>query len=506
MKTKIPKLRVMFSTFIFATLWVVTPQFAAAQLQKPPADVVFIIDESGSMGDDIQDVINNVDFIANALSASLDPLYGLVGFGANSSHTISFGGPSDGEPHTHADISNLATFQAALNQLVASGGFEPGVRATTYAMTQLTGYRQGAGVCVVLITDEDSDGGDLNTALTALNNRNAVWFGIGVPGVGNTNATYGVLASQTGGALFNISAFRNDPQPVLDALLNQCIVAILQGINLLPKEDVNPLNTNHTVTAIVKDNLAQPVVGAQVTFTVISGPNNGETGTGATDSNGEATFTYTGSGGDGEDTIEACFNDQNNVQQCDTVVKLWDGTPPVCGEIIITGPPNTTVATTVQDTGSGIKSITENVAENVTTGGDSFTEGETQPINLFAQKIDDNQSARIEWRIEDRAGNVAFCDPILQLIVREKGKPVTETVEIPFEERYVTVQNGDPGVSKLDVVVNGQKFKFNGLSDGEERTLDVGSALFEDGDNIVELTARGKPGGKVTVIISNVVP
>jgi PKD repeat protein len=298
-----------------------------AQAANPPADIVFIIDESGSMGDDINAVKANVGNIATQLEAHVDPLYGLVGFGAYAGHW----GAGYGQPHTHTDLTDTASFSTALNGLVANGGFEPGVQATIYAMNNLTNWREGAGVCVVLITDEDSDGGDLATARAALDSRNAVWFGIVNPGYGNTASTYGPntgsLSAHTGGSTFSIYAFRSDPQPVLDALIQKCIVSIVQGITLTPPTATNYTGTDHTVTATVKDNLLSPVVGVQVTFDVTAGPNTGKTGTDTTDGAGEATFTYTGDGGVGTDTIRACFIDQDGQQQCDEATKVWEPPP-----------------------------------------------------------------------------------------------------------------------------------------------------------------------------------
>lgn len=196
----------------------------AAQQGNAPTDVVFIIDESGSMGNDQAAVRLNVQFIADALSRFLDPRFALVGFGANTSH-----GSPDGTPHTHTDFTDVGTFTVALDELIASGGYEPGVAATTYAMNNLSNYRFGAAACAILITDEDSDGGDLATARAALDARNATWFGIVDFGYGNTATTYGPdpgsLSEHSGGDVFDIDAFRNDPTPVLEALLSKCIVA-----------------------------------------------------------------------------------------------------------------------------------------------------------------------------------------------------------------------------------------------------------------------------------------
>ena len=134
-----------------------------------PVDVVFIIDESGSMSADQQAVLANVDFIASQLVAFVDPRYALVGFGASGSH---------GNIDTHTDFTDAAGLSAALGTMVAGGSHEPGVEATIYAMNNLAGYRPGVESCVVLITDEDSDGGALSTANVALDGRNAVWLGI----------------------------------------------------------------------------------------------------------------------------------------------------------------------------------------------------------------------------------------------------------------------------------------------------------------------------------------
>jgi len=459
---------------------------------KPPVDVVFIIDESGSMSDDQAAVKANVSFIAQQLGAALDPLYGLVGFGAAA---------GNGAPRTLTDITNEAAFTTALNSLQVSGGIEPGVQATFYAMNNLTGYRSGAGVCAVLITDEDSDGGTVTDALTALGNRDATWFGIVDPTFGNTPATYGALASATGGALFNILDFRTDPQPVLAALLQSCIASVVQGINLTPAEAFNPLGVNHLVTATIKDSLASPVVGVQVDFEVTAGPNAGIMATTTTDAGGEAAFIYGGANIEGLDTIEACFTDQDQVRRCDTATKLWDGTPPTCQLVDIDPGPPVVLTAQAQDDLSGIASITPTVTQNVTTS-EAFVVGTTDPVDLIATKIDSNLRARVEWEIQDRAGNLVSCDPVITLAIRDAGKPETEVLNaIPEAESLVTVNNGAPGLKILEVVVNGQNFRLAGLKDGETATLDVSSAMVAD-DNTIALTAIGKPGSSANVVIS----
>lgn len=97
------------------------------------------------------------------------------------------------------------------------------------------------------------------------------------------------------------------------------------GISLGPCCDVNPVGTQHTVTAKVTELTGAPIVGVDVTFEVVSGPNAGDTGMDTTDANGEATFTYTGDGGVGTDEIIASFvNEQQQTVESQTVSKDWE--------------------------------------------------------------------------------------------------------------------------------------------------------------------------------------
>jgi hypothetical protein len=65
------------------------------------------------------------------------------------------------------------------------------------------------------------------------------------------------------------------------------------------------VGSSQTVMFTVTDCKNNPVSGQQVIFTVTSGPNAGVMGTTMTDATGKASFTYTGTGGPGTDTIQA---------------------------------------------------------------------------------------------------------------------------------------------------------------------------------------------------------
>ncbi len=98
------------------------------------------------------------------------------------------------------------------------------------------------------------------------------------------------------------------------------------AIVLSPPTDTNDVGTEHTVTATVTFD-GNPLADQTVDFQIMSGPNAGEVGQDTTDLSGEATFTYTGDGGVGQDVIQACTGQIIGIvgqpQECDTATKDW---------------------------------------------------------------------------------------------------------------------------------------------------------------------------------------
>ena len=92
----------------------------------------------------------------------------------------------------------------------------------------------------------------------------------------------------------------------------------------------------HTVTATITDKDDNGVPGIEVTFIVVSGPNESQTSdpNPVTDNDGQASFTYQGTGGQGTDEIQACYvnPDAEGEKICSqTVTKIWnpDNTPDI---------------------------------------------------------------------------------------------------------------------------------------------------------------------------------
>jgi hypothetical protein len=111
-------------------------------------------------------------------------------------------------------------------------------------------------------------------------------------------------------------------------------------LTLSPAADANPVDSQHCVTATVRDASGNPVPGIVVRFTVSGAVNT--SGSATTDAAGEATFCYTGPSLPGEDAIMA-FADTDNDGAQDAgepggdALKSWvpPETSPFC-EITIT--------------------------------------------------------------------------------------------------------------------------------------------------------------------------
>jgi hypothetical protein len=173
-----------------------------------------------------------------------------------------------------------------------------------------------------------------------------------------------------------------------------------------------------------------------------------------------------------------------------------DSLPPRCPLTArIPGPP-AQLEITFNDPESGLAALELIRSDNASTPLPPFPEGTNDPVVITSTKIDQSQPARVEIRAMDLAGNVVLCDPILTLTVREAGRPVRETFShLPRTEDTLTVLDASPDLH-LEVIVNGVRFKLKGAG-----TLDLSSAMLEGEENLVILSARGKPGTWASILL-----
>lgn len=104
----------------------------------------------------------------------------------------------------------------------------------------------------------------------------------------------------------------------------------VSGLTLTPPTATNVIGTQHTVTALVKDSILNPIPNVTVTFTILSGPNTGLNGQATTDVNGEAPF-YWSSTLVGTDTVQASALNAAGSPINTTATKNWIAPPSIIG-------------------------------------------------------------------------------------------------------------------------------------------------------------------------------
>jgi hypothetical protein len=286
------------------------------------------------------------------------------------------------------------------------------------------------------------------------------------------------------------------------------LVAVPPTITLAPSTQTLAVDGSATVTATLMSG-GNPVSGVLVSFMVTAGPNSGKTGTAVTDASGNASFTYSDSGGAGTDTTVATFTDlSGRLHTSNTATEIWqsagsDTTPPSCAlAAVIAGPPKQ-LQITVQDSDGGLKSIAATTISNATVAIPAFTTGTTSPVVVTATKIDQATGATVTLEATDLAGNVNTCDPAMVTVNGSAGKAVSKVVTgVAQAESIVSIYNSRPGLKQLDVKVNGEIFKVTRLHDGEVRTINVASGLKAGNHNTIVLTPRGNTGS-ADVLISD---
>lgn len=284
------------------------------------------------------------------------------------------------------------------------------------------------------------------------------------------------------------------------------------GIDITPLSAQNSTGGTHTITATVHDvNTLAPSPNVLVTFAIDAGPNAGEVSdpnTGEcvpnncmTNSAGQVSWTYSDSNGPGTDEITASFtNSAQETITSQTATKEWvaasDTTPPTCQLDTSGWPP--TLRVTIWDTGSGLAKIEGIKVEGLTLDTPlptTFSPATTNPVVITATKAADHGALKL--RVTDAAGNLTECDPSFNAptVIRSPGKPTVERFDdFAIPNGVLIVRNGTPGVSNVEIAINGQDYKLPALKNGEIVRLYISKSVGHVNNNVIEVTAKGNPG------------
>jgi len=150
---------------LFIGLAVVGLSLSAERAHAVPpdtADVIFVVDESGSMSGEhafLQDVIGDLDAALSAAGVTTRN-YGVVGFGSSTVAPRDVGAVSQG-----GGFLNATQAASAFGDLLLNGGTEDGWAGIDFALNSGTyGFTAGSARNIILVTDEDRD--NTNGALT----------------------------------------------------------------------------------------------------------------------------------------------------------------------------------------------------------------------------------------------------------------------------------------------------------------------------------------------------
>ncbi len=120
-----------------------------------PLDLAIILDQSGSMGDEISVLTDDLVGVINQISANVPDLQtGLILFGGSSSN------PYNDESLVTPLTEDISTIVEVLSNTEAGGSHEPWGDALWVAQNRLD-WREDSVKLIVLITDEPCDGGNV---------------------------------------------------------------------------------------------------------------------------------------------------------------------------------------------------------------------------------------------------------------------------------------------------------------------------------------------------------
>jgi hypothetical protein len=220
------------------------------------------------------------------------------------------------------------------------------------------------------------------------------------------------------------------------------IIVPEKSLTLSPATASNPIGTSHTVTAHVSDILG-PYVGDTVGFAITSGPDNGVTGSAATNSSGDATFTFTNTPPNpGVDSIQA-----TDGSLLATATKTWVNSPPDCSKVVLDKtqlwPPNhklvkiTASGATDSDVGDSATLVIDGVTQDEPVNG--LGDGDTDIDAVLSSPLDNTVLLRAE-RAGTRDGRV-YRVHYTATDTHGATCSGTATVSVPHDQAHAAVDS-----------------------------------------------------------------
>lgn len=195
-------IKTMFAAAFTAASFLNVQTASAATVTAKDVDLLFVIDRSGSMGNEFSTLASNIESFFTLLRD--DARTGSVAGGL-----VTFLGTPTLEQSLTTDVAALKT---KIDNVSVGGGTENGLDALTAglpggSLAGSIGWRSNTVKSFVLITDEDDDGAENYSAVGDMIKNAGYLNNIIVSGGGNEYAPSAVPT----GAVFSLSDFTGDP-------------------------------------------------------------------------------------------------------------------------------------------------------------------------------------------------------------------------------------------------------------------------------------------------------
>ena len=195
---------------------------------------------------------------------------------------------------------------------------------------------------------------------------------------------------------------------------------------------------------------------------------------------------------------------------------LLDTTKPTCtiGAVVVQSASRVYVPITAADGQSGVATVqlTSNSANvvleapdgsSVAVGGTLTFSPALGSVVVKAVKVNPAQSARVELRITDLAGNSLLSDPVVDNLQVEKKQLVRIYKNIPNGEYFLKLENGSPGLTSVKVVVNGKQLHTGELIAGQVLQLNAQHFMRKGNRNTIRVVASGPVGAEAILLIGD---
>jgi hypothetical protein len=160
------------------------------------------------------------------------------------------------------------------------------------------------------------------------------------------------------------------------------------------------------------------------------------------------------------------------------------------------------VEVTAHDAEEGLKTLRvfdlENAAERVP----AFARGTRGPISLTISMFDDDRPARLAIEACNLRSECALLRPeIIPLRLGARGVASRSLGGVSGRKTVIEVRNGDPGLRKLTLRLDGRKFSVRPLEPDQSLSVEL-PATPRAAVQTVEVLGRGAPDGEVMLVFS----